>query len=207
MPSRGDLAPIPEYDDVPLWPHNRDSVAVRMVNSAWDALFRRDLIDLSFKQLAKEIGVTSAALYHHFPNFNALGAELSVRACATLTDALTVEEGFFKDRHAKPLKAFVETWIAFAAKRPRHYDLIFSAQFRDADRYPAVAEHQMQLFLTVRNLLDAEVGRSRVEAPDIHLFIALLHGPASLVAGASHAPQPERVVTACRLFLADLRPG
>jgi AcrR family transcriptional regulator len=67
------LPPAPKYRETPPWEDNFDNVEVRTLNAAWNALFTTDLAELTFSALADEVGVTPAAIYHHFPTLSTFG--------------------------------------------------------------------------------------------------------------------------------------
>ncbi len=202
MPPRSALPPKPRYSDLPVWPHNFDNVETRTVNSAWNWLFETNFEELSFRTLAKELGVTPPALYHYFPTLTALGAALACRACATLFAQVTVNDAV-GIAAARPLEEFVENYLDFAEKRRRHYGLLLSPQFSNDEVYPAVLQHRLNLLGAVKNLLVAQVGRE-VEVEELQVFAALIHGSASLVA-SGHNPHTRELLKACKLQVSALR--
>ena len=202
MPPRGRLPPLPKYDDEPVWPNNRDDVAIRAVNAAWDALYKIDLDDISFKTLAKSMGITTAALYYHYPTLTHLGAELACRGCATLHSTLTLGTSREIPR-PKPLKEFVNQYLEFAGKRKRHFALMFSPRFGDAQIFPGVLSCQLQLGQATLDLMEAELG-SKPSVEDLHVFWGIIHGSATLIA-ANHVPQPRLLLRACEAYLDGLR--
>ncbi len=201
MSTRGHIAPIPQFDDLPPWPDNRDAIDVRVVNLAWNGLFLDNLADLSFRKIAKQIGVTTPALYHYFPSHHALGVALAKKSIEKLADAITEPGNWFDGPRPKRLKDFTEAWLAFAAKRPRHYGLIFDPQFNKD-----LQDARWALVAHCSALLISEVGQARVSSEHLHVFLAALHGPAALVA-SGHISRPAHVLAAIRAVLGDFRPG
>lgn len=186
---------------MPYWPHNHDTVQTRTVNAAWDALFTIDLTELSFASLAKGIGVSAPALYHHFPSLSALGEELAIRAGEALHRAIT-NEGDVGSRTPKPLKELVTDYVEFANKRKRHFTLAFSPQFAELDAFPEVHRHHLDIASTIFDLMTEEL-KYEPEA-ELHAFWSIIHGSAALVA-SGHEPKPELLLKACKAYLKSLK--
>jgi AcrR family transcriptional regulator len=200
VPPRGPFPERPTYDDVPFWEHNFDNVETRTINAAWNQLFTIDLTDLSFHSLARSVGVSPAAIYHHFSSPAALGAALASKSCVTLNQTLTFA-GDFGQRRPRPLEELVKAYLEFAFKRKRHFALSFSPQFSSADRFPEVMSGRRAIASTLWTLWEEETGREP-EIEDLQVFWGMLHGSAALIA-ANHVPQPERLILTCRAFLAQ----
>jgi len=194
MPPRGRLPARPDYADLPFWPHNFDNVQTRIVNGAWNALFESDLEDLSFKTLAKGIGVTPQAVYHYYPSFSALGGELASRACLTLHAELTEPRTWDAPR-ARPLAQFIAQYVAFAERRRRHFALMFSPRFSDPEAFPGLAAGRMQLAKAIWSLLEIELG-AEPPVEELQVFWGVIHGHASLIA-SGQVPQLQILTEAC----------
>ncbi len=204
MGYRADFPPPKRYRDLPHRDHNNISIRYRLLNAAWNALHDRGVEAISIRELADEAGVSQPAAYNHFRDKEALFAEVAREGLATLAAELVTlwpeETGVVKGT----LKGICQIWLKFAAARPRHYALMFSLQFMDAEQYPGIKAHRDQLdelFGVVANL---ELG---FKVPPVHgqMVLAILHGAGATVASGG-ANLPAAVVhSAISSYVATLR--
>lgn len=204
------LPPRVEYADVPRYSHNSDTVQVRTVSAAWNALFTRELTELSFAELAKEVGVTTSALYRYYPTLSALAAQVVSLAVSTLVSEMGSdfsEDDALNTRSARKhfVREVVRKYLLFAEKRPRHLSLMVSKQYADAGRFPEVARQHAQLRETMEGVLRIELGRKPTLA-EAHGFWSLVHGSAVLVA-SGQAPQRKHTFAMLEAYFDGLRGG
>jgi AcrR family transcriptional regulator len=203
----GRLPPATKYREIPPWRHNRDTVEVRTLNAGWNALFTTALTDFSFKELAKEVGVSPPALYHYFPTVTALGARLAEIAISTLLTRLAEDLAETPPSTEAERKAIVreviKQYLRFAEERPRHFALMLSPQFSDAERFPDNVATRKQLHHAMSGVLATALWRDVTEA-ETHLFWSLLHGSAELVA-SGHSPHVRQVTQALERYIEQLK--
>jgi AcrR family transcriptional regulator len=181
MPPHPPLPPRKKHRDLPPWKHGVDNVQRRTADAAWVALFKRDWADVSFKELAKQVGVTTPALYHHYPTLSHVALTVAQAALAKLRGEVVAAFNRSIDARLKPRrilhKAITAYW-AFARKRPRHFDLAFSSQF-NAD--PQVIERRESVRFCLEEAL-AVVTRDPSVRPRAAELWALVHGAACVIA-------------------------
>jgi AcrR family transcriptional regulator len=106
----------------------------RIAEEALNILEREGEDAVSMRQVAQAVGITPMAIYHHFPNREAL-----------LNFVVDREfEKFLGYMQARPLRGSVESrllacmdsYISYAFDRPRIFDYVFSQPRPNARRYP-----------------------------------------------------------------------
>jgi AcrR family transcriptional regulator len=132
---------------------------------------------VSMRKVAKRVGITPMAIYHHFPNRQAL--------------LLAVTDGEFERlaacfrtagrAHRDPLMNAISGYLDYAQSRPRVFDFVFSQERRDARQFPADFRARKSPTLTLlADEIDARMkagGLRRDDAWELALAIwALIHG-------------------------------
>jgi len=98
----------------------------RIVAAAWEQIATRGAPALSLRAIARQIGITAPAIYHYFPDRDALVTELTIEAYTSLGDSQLAA----RDAVAAgdPVGRLMATGIAYrqwALTHPQHYQLIF----------------------------------------------------------------------------------
>ena len=115
--------------------------------------------EISIRDLARRLGVSSGAPFHHFEDRAALFAAVALDGWRAVHRRLDgVPEG---DPDAR-LPRMTREYLAFALEHPEHYRVRFLAELKDAERF---AELHAISFGTFGRFL-AEVARIRGCAPD-----------------------------------------
>ncbi len=66
----------------------------KIIQSAWTLLSQVGVDQFSMRKLAKEVGITASTLYWHFPNKDAIFAEMVDEVCAEALGAFKVESSW-----------------------------------------------------------------------------------------------------------------
>lgn len=133
---------------------------------------------LSLRALARRVGVSHAAPAHHFPNRQALLAELAADGYADLADAVdaAIDDAPPDVRRTASGRAYV----GFGVANPERYRLMFVGRLFDTDPPDRLVAEADRAF---RSLLRATYGTTptgdragyRIDAPELHTW-ALVHG-------------------------------
>jgi AcrR family transcriptional regulator len=166
------------YPDEPFTRNNHDDVYTRVIKSAWHRLFATSVGDLSLGEIAREIGVTPAAVHHYFRGPRAVAEKIAIQALKTLHEAMTARDEWNRPR-CKPLGELVTAFVEFAVKRPRHFDLAFSADYANKEVFPKVEEWRIAVLDAQYRVLRSELGREPLVEETL-LFAGLLRGGAEL---------------------------
>jgi len=89
---------------------------------------------VSMRRIAKEVGITPMAIYHHFPNREALLDTVTNREFGKLLGY--VQAHVRKGTAATRLVEITEGYVDYAFARPRVFDYVFSSARPGARRYP-----------------------------------------------------------------------
>ena len=125
---------------------------------------------LSLRAIAREMGMTSPALYRYFASRDDLVTALIVDAYNALADALeAARDGRAEDDHAERLSAIAYAYRNWALATPQEYALIFGTPIPAYEAPPdvtgPVAARSMMVFLGV---LDAAQRSGAADLSDIH---------------------------------------
>jgi AcrR family transcriptional regulator len=181
MAPRGPLPPFKDPRDQPPWKENLDTVPRRTANAAWAALFERDWADITFKDLAKEVGVTTPALYHYYPTLSRLGCEMARASLAKLRAELVDTFNDAIDDGKRPQEILYETlraYWAFARKRPRHFGLAFAPDFSNDEQVGKRRDGIREVIETTLAVV-TENEAVRKKGRDVW---AIVHGGAAIIA-------------------------
>ena len=93
------------------------------------------LAALSLRAVARRVGVSHAAPYRHFPNHEALLADLAVEGFSELRGAVAVA-GAAEGTRADKIAAIGAAYMRFAAQRPALARLMFGPQMPNRGDFP-----------------------------------------------------------------------
>ena len=164
----------------------------RLIQAAWDALVDLEPYELQSKALAEAAGVSRSLHHKHFQNPTVLLTEVVAAGYATLLLNLKEEETF---------DTFAGSWIRFAGARPRHYGLMFSAQFAD---HPKVNMRINELCIYIRTRGETHLGITPSK-PQIQTLFGIIHGAASLVAAGFPRQSNQALLEPLEAYLTQLK--
>jgi AcrR family transcriptional regulator len=110
---------------------------------------------LSLRRLAERTGVSRSALYHHFCDKHDLLCALAAdgfRALESLVEAAPLAPGAELPRS---LRAFVRSYIGFAAEDPQRYELMFGRTLWKSGPTPELREVAYRSFRRYRDRITA----------------------------------------------------
>lgn len=139
-------------------PSHREDLRGELLAAGVAYVLREGHEGLSMRKLAEEIGVSSAAPYHHFPDRRALLTAVALEGYGMMfdqtdgaaLDPVSLEQG----EHAALFQSFVG-FIGFARGHPNMFTLMYESELVRPTLSPALAEAQQVGF----QLLRREVAR------------------------------------------------
>jgi AcrR family transcriptional regulator len=143
----------------------------------------------SLREVARRVGVTPTALYHHFPDKNDLLAELAEIGLSRFQALLQTPPDPGEPASSRLLK-LAHAYLDFFEQQPFFLDIMFGPAFED---YPSVRDVRNGLFLLLtENLRQIGVGEEDVAQVALWCWSAV-HGLATLTKADvfGHA-QPEQ---------------
>lgn len=148
----------------------------------------RQLIDegeegaLSLREVARRVGVTYAAPYHHFADKQALIAAVAAEGFQTLRADMSAAEEGTPDPFER-LAAQGRAYVQFAVRHPALYRTMFQREITDPECYPELHEAAdacfQALLESVRRALGPKADDQRVIGAAVPAWAAV-HGLASL---------------------------
>jgi len=89
---------------------------------------------VSMRRVAKAVGITPMAIYHHFPNREALLRTVTDREFAKLADRF--ENALGRGPAEVKLLHILDNYLDYALEHPRIFDYVFSQYRSGARRFP-----------------------------------------------------------------------
>jgi AcrR family transcriptional regulator len=146
---------------------------------------------VSLRRVAREAGVSPGAPYHHFPDRAALLSAISARGFELLTEDLLAAVGTSPGAsRGDDVARAAAAYVAFARRRPGHYQVMFRPELSKPDKHPAVHVAGDAALTVLTDLVD-RLGVADPQAFGITLW-ALGHGLASLSVDGLLASKAER---------------
>ncbi len=143
-----------------------------LLDAARAILEEESLAALSLRAVARRAGVSHAAPYRHFPNHEALLAELAIEGFAELRAEIVAAAavlGAESDRITKIGAAYMR----FVARRPALTRLMFGPQLPNRDTFPALGE--------AADAVGLEIGKALHDSALGLAVWAAVHGLAMLI--------------------------
>jgi AcrR family transcriptional regulator len=188
-----------------------------LIEGALELLEEHGAAELSLRLLARQLGVSQAAPYHHFEDKNALLAALAAegfrRAGAVLRTTSIKHHSL--ERRVRGLSA---GYVRFARETPNLFRLMYGTQVQRKEDYPELVDASTEAFES----LAARVEEMIVDFDIRHVdgkeatatLLALNHGLANLIVDQRTSPVLAEVIgrdrrlieQAARLFVTGFRP-
>ena len=138
---------------------------------------------LSFRAIAREVGVSQTAPYNHFESKEHLLATVAEEGFRSFTALQRTASSARSPRHR--LHALGRAYVAFACAHPQLYRLMFGVGLPDWKGYPSLVEAAEQSCLPVQQALaDIAAAAKPATKPAHAAWIAtwaMVHGLASLL--------------------------
>ena len=106
--------------------YHHGDLAVALLDAAEDALREGDVAGLAVRALARRVGVTHMAAYHHYPSRADLLAAVAARGYDHLGDAMARRARGHAPREA--LREVGVAYVKFAVAHAAHFRLMFSSE-------------------------------------------------------------------------------
>ncbi|WP_394840854.1 TetR/AcrR family transcriptional regulator [Pendulispora brunnea] len=145
---------------------------------------------LTLRELARRLGVSHAAPTNHFPDKDALLAELAAQGFDEL--ARDLEAGAHGRSPEVRLRELGRAYVRFALRRPGHYRVMFGRGFAKESR-TRLAEAGDRAFSTLQQAVTAAMPPTRARSAQrvreaCFLACSVVHGAAMLLLDGPLAP-------------------
>src|SRR5262245_50671314 len=132
---------------------------------------------LSLREIARRVGVSAPAAYHHFPSLDAIAVGLAEQGAAEMAECLKAAPGDGKSR----LLRIGEAYVAFARANPALYRLMFGEGLPAASRSgDAVRALRLRSYDTIKSALGERLPEAELQAAGLFLW-SVVHGLALLM--------------------------
>lgn len=115
-------------------PRKRQGTATQIERAALRILEQEGPQAVSMRRVARAVGVTPMAIYHHFPDREALLRSITDREFERLKEY--GERRLLRAGNQVDLLRVVDAYLDYAFARPRVFDYVFSKPRSDARRFP-----------------------------------------------------------------------
>ncbi|MBL4636140.1 MAG: TetR/AcrR family transcriptional regulator [Kofleriaceae bacterium] len=152
-----------------------------LVDGALELIREGDVGALSLRALARKVGVSYAAPYHHFSDKAELLAELAIDGYQQLYAEMERYQNEQKNDPSSELLAAGRAYLFFAVSHPSHYRVMFS--LAHADEHPKVRSVADLCFDRLLENTRAVVGPAQSDeatAKLANMIWATVHGAATL---------------------------
>lgn len=106
-------------------PYHHGNLRRALLDEALKAIRDEGVDAITLREVARRVGVTHAAPYHHFPDKASLIAALGQEGLAMLDDAMDLAEQQAGADPAARLEAIGEAYVLFAASHPDYFAVMF----------------------------------------------------------------------------------
>lgn len=162
-------------------PYHHGNLREALIDGAIAIIQAQDVAAVSLRKVARQIGVTNAAPYHHFENKTALLSAVAAEGFRAL-----VERGqAAMSKHAAPidqLTALGMAYLSTAIEHPAHYQVMFRSDLHQADceELESVSGDAFGMLVGTIDRLRIELGAEGDILPLTLTAWSMVHGFASL---------------------------
>lgn len=165
-------------------------VRQQILDASLELLKTQGLQGLSMREVARRAGVSHQAPYHHFPEREAILAELARDGFETL---LGYMRGAGGATQVERMTSMGVAYIRFATEHPEQFRLMFRHEMCDLARYPnAKAAAEATFALLVETMTDGGA-ETPADTANIMASWSMAHGLATLLLdgkGIKHLGEP-----------------
>lgn len=173
--------------------YHHGDLRTALVKTGFELLAESGLGAFSVAQVARRLGISTAAPYRHFPDRDHLLAAVATLAATELAAEI---ERAVEEAGSHPVERFAATggaYVRFAATRGAGFTIIFAAELRDLhdEALSAAGRHLMDRLLDLAR--EATGGNTERSLWLLEQHVALAHGYVALLADGFFA-RPHQTV-------------
>jgi len=173
---------VPRIAKKPKGAYHHGNLREAIVTAADRVVAEEGAGALTIRQVADRLGVTHAAIYHHFEDRTAMLAAVAEQAF----DRLAVAMSAITDTPAiARFRGVGVAYLGFALDHPRVYGVMFGPEITERQRYAGLSTARERVFGIIRSAIaDCQTeGFLELGSPDEHTLFcwSACHGLASLM--------------------------
>ncbi len=168
-------------------PYHHGNLRDALLDAAERMIETQGIEQLSLRNLAKELGVSRSALYHHFVNKQALLAAIAQAGFGHLNELISISEESLSDQAATTaLNQAIKGYLEFAQAHPAQYELMFGKALWVSSEQQAFQRYAKDCFrhyvlLFERLQFNGQLKTQEAPLRLAQLMWASLHGLARLI--------------------------
>jgi AcrR family transcriptional regulator len=166
---------------------------------------------VSMRRIAKDVGITPMAIYHHFPNREVLLKTVTDREFEKLAEFMDARQNDARTGGERLLRV-MDYYIDYAFKHPKVFDYVFSQYRTDARRFPKdFRARRSPTMNRVADTVNDAMGRGEIRKDDVWEVAmelwAHIHGYVALFRAGRFALSEKQFRLLCRRSLKRLLHG
>lgn len=183
---------MPRVKGSPKRSYHHGDLRRALLDAALSVLEKEGAHALTLREVARRVGVSQAAPYHHFADKEAILAAVAEEGFVELYGALEKARDAAEGKPAARLRAMGAGYVQFAVERPAHFRVMFGKMVEES-RYPSLHAAADRAFATLCEAITEaqEAGAARRGDP-VELAVlawSTVHGLAMLwIEGAVQGP-------------------
>jgi AcrR family transcriptional regulator len=171
----------------PVQPYHHGDLKSALRDAARVVIARNGAGAFSLREVARMAGVSHAASYRHYPNKEALLADLAERGFRDLAECTRAAAARYPDDPLMQLRAAGAAYVDFGVANPDLLQLMFGGFVAHTDDHPALRSAGRTAFAVLSDIIVAGQQARVIRSGDRRDFAlsawALVHGLALLVVG------------------------
>ena len=169
-------------------PYHHGDLHRTLLDAAVVAIAKRNIDSFSLRDLARDVGVSHGAPYHHFIDKRALLAAIAAEGYNKLSDVMRAAFGVPTDSFVAKIEHMAYAYVDFATKMPVHLHLMFGPEFADRDKNSEVLAASEQLHAFIYSIVAQGQADCAMAQSDILIQTAaawsMIHGLALLLSNS-----------------------
>ena len=167
--------------------YHHGDLASALVAAAADLIDEAGAEAVTLRKVAQRVGVSAAALSHHYRDKEAMLAAVAESSFRDLHDALSRVGG---DHAAEPaLRSVMSAYVDFALRRPERFRFMFEARFLDPGQHAVSSAASLACYGLLRDKVSAVFG-PRSQTASLGIW-SVVHG-LSVILMTSRIPASDR---------------
>ena len=184
----------------------------RIIEEALMWIEQENIVSLSLRKIARQIGVSHNAPYRHFPDKESLLVEIAKIGFIELHQAL--QQAFINspDDWQRKLEAIGVAYVEYAVNHQAYHRVMFNDGYTDYEKYPQLGQASEEAFDVLLNVIkagqEAKIFTSEDPMQLARVCWSLVHGVSTLaIDNQPIASDPEEVIKLAQIATQTMSKG
>lgn len=134
-------------------PYHHGNLKQALIEAANEVIAARGQSDFTLRELAKTLGVTHAATYHHFKDKDDLLATVAEQGYRALGEYLLEASQTGEQNPVMQMRRMGAAYVRFACENQAYFRVMFGQKFANINHYPAMKEAGEQTKALMENMV------------------------------------------------------